>query len=369
MKLHLQNASHVPVVLRHRPVRAPWPLAYWRGAQYLLLLAGMLLIALLNYYPAVGLAIMWNILIPLVPALVVLAPGVWRNLCPMATVSLLPRHLGFSRRKVLPPQWAGVLTLTSLGALFIIVPLRHPLLNTNAELTVLVLLLSASLAFIMGVVFEWRSGWCNSLCPIHQVEKLYGSSPLTSFRNARCDVCSNCTTPCPDSTRSMNPTISYPVRSGKISGHLLVGSLVGFIWGWFRLPDFSGGAGVHEIADAYIWCWGCALISLLVYAAAYRWICRSSADFRLLVRLFATAAITTYYWYRIPALTGFGLHPGSGMIVDLTAVFPQLPLIFHILSSSFFVWFLLLRKHAATSWTLRPATVMDIKSSNGNYNK
>lgn len=362
----LPNAGHVAVVQRRRPVHAPQSLLYWRGAQYALLLASVLLLALLHFYPALGLTLMWNILIPLLPALIVLAPGLWRNLCPMATISLLPRRLGFSRRKALSQQWAGKLTLGSVAALFVLVPLRHPLLNTSAELTGLLLVLSALLAFIMGAVFEWRSGWCNSLCPVHQVEKLYGSSPLTGFRNARCDACSHCTAPCPDSTRSMNPTVSAPVRSGKMAGHLLVGGLVGFIWGWFRLPDFSGGAGVHEIANAYVLCWGGALISLLVYAAAYRGICRSNTDYRLLVKLFATAAISTYYWYRIPALTGFGLHPGSGMIVDLRAVFPRLPLYSHISSSSFFIWFLLLRKPSAVSWTQRPVTVTNLKPVKGN---
>ena len=38
-----------------------------------------------------------------------------------------------------------------------------------------------------------------------------------------------------------------------------------------------------------------------------------------LPKVFAAAAVCTYYWYRLPALAGFGPHPGTGLLVDLTA--------------------------------------------------
>ena len=60
-------------------------------------LAGLLLIQ-----PAAGIAIMWNIFIPAAPALVTVAPGLWRNICPMSTFSLLPKQFGLSRRKKMP---------------------------------------------------------------------------------------------------------------------------------------------------------------------------------------------------------------------------------------------------------------------------
>ena len=38
-------------------------------------------------------------------------------------------------------------------------------------MTALMLLIAAGIAFALGIAFEWRSGWCASLCPIHPVEK------------------------------------------------------------------------------------------------------------------------------------------------------------------------------------------------------
>ena len=189
---------------------APHARAFWAAAQYVLLLGGAALVWLLMFRPAVGIAIMWNILIPVAPALVTVAPGLWRNICPMATFSLLPRRLGLSMRMKMPDQLAAWLGLVSVVALFAIVPLRHICLNTNGPMTVVMLVSAAAVAGLMGFIFEWRSGWCTSLCPIHPVEKLYGNAPAVSVKNARCKLCEQCTNPCPDSTPSMTPMITGP---------------------------------------------------------------------------------------------------------------------------------------------------------------
>ena len=328
---------------------------YWHSAQYVVLCAGVALVAALLLQPRVGLLIMWNVLIPIAPALIVIAPGVWRNICPMATFSLLPRRLGLSRKKRLARRTVALLSASGLIALLLIVPLRHVALNTDGPMTALMLLLSAVVAFSMGSVFEWRSGWCNTLCPIHPVEKLYGFSPAIKVQNMRCDTCKKCMTPCPDSTRSMNPSITGPTLVEKSAGHFMIGGFAGFIWGWYRMPDYHGDAGVTGIVSAYFWPYAGAMVSLAIYVALRAWACRSKADRALLVKVFAAAAVSTYYWYRIPALTGFGPHAGTGQLYDLTAVLPDLPLVSHVVTSAFFVWFLIIRGSSGASWMMRPA--------------
>lgn len=326
----------------------------WRLLQYLVLFAGVALVAALLFRPGVGLLIMWNVLIPIAPALIVVAPGLWRNICPMATFSLLPRRLGLSRQKHLARRTAALLSASGLIALLLIVPLRHVALNTDGPMTALMLLLSAVVAFSMGSVYEWRSGWCNTLCPIHPVEKLYGFSPAIKVRNMRCDTCKKCMTPCPDSTRAMNPSITGPTFVGRSAGHFMIGGFAGFIWGWYRIPDYHGDAGVSGIVSAYFWPSAGALVSLAIYVALRAWACRSKADRAVLVKVFAAAAVSTYYWYRIPALAGFGPHPGNGQLCDLSAVLPDLPMVSHVVTSAFFVWFMIIRGSSGASWMLRP---------------
>jgi len=331
-------------------------LPYWRVLQGVLLLAGALLVGVLLFQPAIGLAIMWNVLIPIAPALLVMAPGLWRNICPMATFSLLPQSLGFSRKRLLSHQWAGLLGLMSVAALFLIVPLRHISLNTNGPMTALMLMFAAGIAVSMGFVFEWRSGWCTSLCPFHPVEKLYGFSPPITVKNMRCDSCGKCTAPCPDSTRSMTPVITGPSPLARWVGHGLTGGFVGFIFGWYQTPDFHGRIGAAEIIAGYLWPLGCAAVSLAIYAASRKWLCRSKSAHNTLVRVFAAAAVSTYYWYRIPALAGFGPYPGDGLLYDLTGALPSwAPVICQMLTTSFFAWFMVLRQRTNASWMIRPA--------------
>ncbi len=329
--------------------------ACWRGVQNLLLLAGASLVWLLLFRPAIGLTVMWNMLIPVAPALIVVAPGLWRNVCPMATVSLLPRYLDWSGGRILSRRSAGLLGLISVSALFLIVPLRHISLNTDGPMTALMLVVAAAVAMATGIAFERRSGWCTSLCPIHPVEKLYGFAPAITVGNMRCDCCGKCTTPCPDSTRSMTSVMTGPEPIARWVGHGLTGGFVGFVWGWYQVPDYQGPIGTMEIVASYLWPFGCASVSLLAYLGARKWLCRSQSARNTLVRVFAAAAVSTYYWYRIPALVGFGLYPDTGLLYDLTGVLPDwAPLISHALTTSFFAWFLMLRQSPNASWMVRP---------------
>lgn len=326
----------------------------WRLAQYAALLGGVALIVTLLLRPVLGLDILWNGLIPLAPALIVVAPGLWRNICPMATFSLLPRQLGFSRRVRLSRRSAAILNVIGLTALLLIVPYRHLGLNTNGGATAVMLLTAASLAFALGTVFDLRSAWCNQLCPIHPAEKLYGQMPAITLDNARCDRCRQCSVPCPDSTRSMHPLVTTNSPIAKAAGHAMAGGFAGFVWGWYRTPDFAGAAvQAVDVVAAYAWPFGAGVATLAIYGLAYR-LFPGGASRRLLLRLFAAAAVCTYYWYRIPALAGFGPHPGSGMLVDLRDAWPGLPALSRVATTSFFVWFLLLRRDSGKSWTLRP---------------
>jgi hypothetical protein len=326
---------------------------YWRIAQYVMLAVGVALVALLQFAPDIGIKIMWNVIIPVAPALVTLAPGLWRNICPMSTFSLLPRRFGLSFRIKMPNWIAAVLGVISVVALFVIVPLRHTSLNINGLTTVMMLATAASIAMMMGMFFEWRSGWCTTLCPIHPVERLYGFAPALTVKNARCNTCQQCTTPCPDSMPSMTSTMTGPLWIQKQLGNFMAGSFFGFVVGWFQVPDFHGTVGTREVLIAYAWPFGGAIVSFVIYKAIQDSIAKSPNARKLLLKIFAAAAVSTYYWYRIPALAGF--DPRSGLLYDISHLLPNwFPIASHIVTTSFFFWFLVIRTTSGVSWQKRP---------------
>ncbi|MDA9552804.1 hypothetical protein N9R53_07725 [Flavobacteriaceae bacterium] len=63
----------------------------------------------------------------------------------MGTTSLIPRHLNVSQRKPLDTEQLSKLNFIAIVGLFIIVPLRHAIFNTNGLATAILL---SSLVFI-----------------------------------------------------------------------------------------------------------------------------------------------------------------------------------------------------------------------------
>ena len=138
------------------------PRTLWHWVQGLVWAAGMFIWVALIVRPALGLHLLWNVLIPIAPALLVLAPGVWRNVCPLGSMSLAPHHFGLSQGKNLSQAWRGRLYLVALILLLVVVPLRKVILDTNGPLLAAILAVVGLLAIGLGFAFNWKSSWCST---------------------------------------------------------------------------------------------------------------------------------------------------------------------------------------------------------------
>jgi hypothetical protein len=325
----------------------------WRIVQFTVWLAGVFILFCLVFYPSTGIMLFWNILIPIAPAILVLATGVWRNVCPLATTNLLPRHYHWSKRKRLTVSQLGKLNLMGVLVLYTIVPLRHAVFNVNGPATAALVMSMAFTGFGLGFIYEWKSVWCSGLCPVHPVEKLYGGNVLMPLPNAHCSECMNCVIPCPDSTPNMNPSISGKNIYQKWSAALIIGGLPGFIWGWFHVPDEGRITGLPDLATVYKLPVLGLVVSLLVYLGLSR-IPRIKSG-KKLIPSFAAAAVSCYYWFRIPSLFGFGRFAKDGLLVDISSTFPEwLVIVFTTLSAVFFFYWLVFRRANRNSWLIRP---------------
>lgn len=329
------------------------PRVWWRVLQVAVWCVGLVIFASLIFAPSLGLLLMWNVLIPVAPALIVVAVGVWRNICPLASVTLLPRHVGWSQRKIMTAPMQATLGLVSVCALYVLVPLRHAVFNTNGPATAALIAALATIGFAMSTQYEWKSAWCSTLCPVHGVEKLYGGNVVASMPNAHCDACMNCVVPCPDSTPNMQPVRKSKYASARWSGVLLAGGLPGFVWGWFHVPDHHALSSVSDIVQVYALPMLGLAISLVTFLALKR---ARVVQELWLTRAFAAAAVSCYYWYRIPSLLGYGQIPTDGLLVDARAVLPYWSVeLMAVLAVAFFVYWLVVRAPNAKSWVVRPA--------------
>ncbi|MEK6780808.1 MAG: hypothetical protein AABY93_03845 [Bacteroidota bacterium] len=328
-------------------------IAIWRTSQAVVWLIGATIFFCLVFFPPTGVLLFWNILIPIAPALIVVAVGLWRNVCPLATTTLLPRHLGLSKGKKMSEVLQGKLGLVAAIALFVIVPLRHAVFNVNGQATAVLLFAAATIGVTMGFFYEWKSAWCSTLCPVHPVEKLYGSNVLCALPNAHCSQCMMCTIPCPDSTPNIQANSSQKTSYHRISGVLVIGGLPGFIWGWFHVPDHNSILAASAIIDVYKMPLAGLMTTLVLYWLLTKLVIRKYD--KILTAIFAASAVSCYYWYRIPMLVGFGKYEGDGLLVNLSNNMPYWGIILTITSTTaFFFWWIVIRKPNGSSWVIRP---------------
>jgi len=326
----------------------------WRFAQLLFWLIGVSILFCLVFYPSIGTLLFWNILIPVAPLLIVVALGVWRNICPLATTNLLPRHLGLSKRKRLSQTQSGKLNLIGVCAFYFIVPLRHAIFNTNGPTTASLIILMAVMGVSAGFFYEWKSVWCSGLCPIHPIEKLYGGNVLLPVPNAHCSQCENCVIPCPDSTPNMYPSYTEKTIFHRVSALLITGGLPGFIWGWFHVPDSITPINLVTFSSVYQLPLLGFAVTLAIYCTVNSVVKRDGK--RMLTRIFAASAVSCYYWYRIPSLIGFGKFANDGLLINLSGILPAwTTYLLAAVTTIFFFFWLVLREENKFSWVIRPA--------------
>jgi hypothetical protein len=328
-------------------------LRQWRIAQVAVWLIGLFILVSLFVVPKLGLHLLWNVLIPLAPLIFVLGTGFWRNVCPLATSTLIPIHLGISKK--LKPTTRQVNKLNVLGVLllYLIVPLRHSLFNNNGFASGALIFGMVSVGFLLNMFFDWKSTWCSGLCPVLPVEKMYGNHVITSPINAHCAECAKCVKPCPDTTYNYPILTTSRINRRSITGILTIGGLPGFIYGWFQVADRDHMPGFGDVlADFSPPFFGLSLsvvlfMVLLSLLGVHR--------IRPLTRIFAAIAISIYYWFRLPALFGYGKFDHDGLLIDLSTFIPEWTFsAFSMALAFFFFYWLTADDQTRRSWLVRP---------------
>ncbi|MDA0330264.1 MAG: hypothetical protein O2958_14825 [Gemmatimonadetes bacterium] len=222
----------------------------------------------------------------------------WRNVCPLATLNLLFEASG-SRRQ-LPKDWLRIAGIVGIILLAVMVPARRFLFNVDATALGVTVVAVCVLALLGGLLFDMKGGFCNALCPVLPVERLYGQRPLLSVPNARCLSCTACTRGCLDLIPTKSAVLSVGNHAGSprwtVSGYgIFALAFPGFVVAYYLLPD----GGLGDMASTYgtvgLWSVG----SWLVLASLFT-VSRTSPAHALL--LCAGLAIGLYYWFAPPGI-------------------------------------------------------------------
>lgn len=276
-----QNYTQLP---RRVPVKA------WRAIRAVTVSMLLALCALLFVKPKSGLHLFWDVIVPLLPLLFFIAPGVWRNLCPASSVNQAPRVFGFTRGWTAPDWLKDNTYLISIVLFFGIAATRKVLFNTNGPAVALALLGWMALAFLGGFMFKGKSGWCSSMCPLLPVQRLYGQTPFVVSPNSHCQPCVGCTKNCYD----FNPKPAYQAdmhdeEEWSNRRRFFAGAFPGFVLGFLSTaPPHLSNVEIYLRLALYLG----ASVGLFFALESLLRISPSK-----LAGLFGSAAFNIFYWF------------------------------------------------------------------------
>jgi NADPH-dependent 2,4-dienoyl-CoA reductase/sulfur reductase-like enzyme/ferredoxin len=286
------------------------PRLVWDVLRALVLAGAVALVVLLVVSPSLGRQVFWRGVIPTLPALFFLAPGFWRNVCPLATANQIPRRLGFTRAGTAPRWFQRNAFLIGAGLLFVLVPTRRLFFNGSGWGTALLLAAALVSGFAGGVLLKGKSGWCGSICPLLPVQRLYGQTPFALVRNSHCEPCIGCTANCFDFNQHVAQVADLNDADRAPARKLFAGAFPGLVVGYF-----TAGGGL----DAY----GRVAVGALIGIGAL-----FALDVVLrprpatLTALSGATALNLFYWFALPTLVSspWIVWPERVALAVLTAV-------------------------------------------------
>ncbi len=287
--------------LQGAPVNIELPTAIWIFFQVISVSVVIACIIGLFIQPDTTLYLLWSVLIPIMPFLLFIAPGFWRNTCPIASLSQLPRITGFGGKKRLP-QWLVTHSgLISLSLFILIVSSRKIFFNEDATALASLIIGFFIMAIFMGLIYQGKSGWCTNFCPMFPVERLYGQTAFVEMTHNHCQPCVGCTKYCHD----LKPRTSYlstlHSRDKMPAAYLIMFASIfpGFILAYYIAPDPSA-FNFQEIGRMYGYFLIFCVSSVSVFFSIKFIFQLNSAK---MIILYSAAALNIYYWFNAPLIS------------------------------------------------------------------
>ncbi len=143
--------------------------------------------------------VVWTVLIAGLPLFIVLVGyHRWRRICPLAFWAQLPARLRRPGHRHASRWLQANYYYVAFGVFFFSLWLRLVATNGDGPVLAAFLVLISLAALIVGASYTGKT-WCNYICPVSFIEKLYTEPRgLSDTPNSQCEKCSACKPACPD---------------------------------------------------------------------------------------------------------------------------------------------------------------------------
>ncbi len=195
--------------------------------------------------------VVWTIAVAALPLFIVLVGyHRWRRICPLAFFAQIPvrlRRPGTSRASEWLEKKYYYLTFT-----IFFISLWFRLIATNGDghaLATFFVLISIA-ALICGAFFTGKT-WCNYVCPLSFIEKIYTEPHgLRETENSQCTKCTACKKFCPDINQENGYWKEIDSRPKRFAYFVFPGLVFGFYFYYFMQAGtwsyYFGGSWTNE---------------------------------------------------------------------------------------------------------------------------
>ncbi|WP_183095991.1 FAD-dependent oxidoreductase [Nocardioides stalactiti] len=291
----LRGAETDPVFRTYTELPNRVPVRVWRAVRVASVATYLSLAAVLLIWPDTGLRLFFGVVVPVLPILFFVAPGVWRNICPLSSANQSARVLGFTLGRTAPTWMRERGYLLAMTLFFGIAGARLAVFNDSGTATAALLLVVIGAAFTGGVLFKGKSGWCSSICPLLPVQRLYGQTPFVLSPNSHCRPCLACTRNCFDFQPQLaqQADLHAPETAWHQPRRLFASALPGFVLGFFLLldrPELSTADTAGRLALF-------VATSIGAFAAVEAFLGISAG---MVTALCGAVALNLFYWFGAP---------------------------------------------------------------------
>ncbi len=143
--------------------------------------------------------VVWTIVVASLPLFIVIAGyHHWRRVCPLAWFAQLAARLGRPGQRRASPWLQANYYSVAFSIFLICLWLRLVATNGHGKALAGFLLLLSLAALAFGAAYTGKS-WCNYVCPVSFVEKIYTEPRgIRQTPSSQCEKCTACKPACPD---------------------------------------------------------------------------------------------------------------------------------------------------------------------------
>lgn len=204
--------------------------------------------------------VVWTIIVAALPLFIVLVGyHRWRRICPLAFFAQIPVRLRRPGTRRASAWSERNYYLIALGVFVFSLWMRLIATNGDGHAIAIFFILLSLAALIIGAVYTGKT-WCNYVCPVSFVEKIYTEPQgLRETENSQCQKCSACKKFCPDINEENGYWKEIASRSKRVVYFAFPGLVFAFYFYYYLQAGtweyYFGGRWTNEpgiIATAFL---------------------------------------------------------------------------------------------------------------------